>query len=161
MRSYCTAILSLSVIWQLAAAYQNSTMTKGELWPLPQKIHYSGRSRIVHANVLRIVFEGVEEEECDILQHLKEKYAPGSERIFDNHGHELTLVVKVGSCPKMEEYPQAGMDEECKYLGRDFGHTTYLPYSQEGGGAKSEMPNSISSWYPPPNFSRLPSGERQ
>lgn len=45
--------------------------THGEVWPLPQKIKYlDGEDRIVRGPV-RIRFEGVGENECDILQHLK------------------------------------------------------------------------------------------
>ncbi|KAH7699377.1 beta-hexosaminidase subunit beta, partial [Aphelenchoides avenae] len=93
-------------------------ITHGEPWPLPQKIQYLHVNRALAGRV-RIVFEGVDASECDILEHLKSSH----ERRLSQQWTQLAdtkasdrdpffLIVRVSKCPNKDEYPQQGMDEE-------------------------------------------------
>lgn len=93
-----------------------SSISSGEVWPLPQKIEYGRENRTVRKGAISIAFQGLRDTECDILEFAKRTYQTKwffPDRLLSHSAIGLRLVVKTeGKCPERDEYPQQGMNEE-------------------------------------------------
>jgi hexosaminidase len=94
-----------------------SSSSQGEVWPLPQKIEYHRENRTIRKGSISIVFQGLRDVDCDILEFAKRTYQRDwfFPNRFSNHNSQtnLRLVIRTDSkCPEKDEYPQQGMNEE-------------------------------------------------
>ncbi|KAI1714009.1 glycosyl hydrolase family 20, catalytic domain-containing protein [Ditylenchus destructor] len=93
-----------------------SSVSAGGVWPLPQKIHYGGQNRTLRRDGISFQFRGIRDVDCDILNfarntYLKEWFFPW--RDASTSVGSLIIVIHLHSkCPRLDEYPQEGMDEE-------------------------------------------------
>ncbi|KAI1725219.1 glycosyl hydrolase family 20, catalytic domain-containing protein [Ditylenchus destructor] len=93
-----------------------SANSAGGVWPLPQKIHYGGQNRTLRRDGISFQFRGIRDVDCDILNfarntYLKEWFFPW--RDASTSVGSLIIVIHLhNKCPRLDEYPQEGMDEE-------------------------------------------------
>lgn len=106
--------------------------THGEVWPLPQKVEYGRENRTIRRGSIMFAWQGLRDVDCDILEFAKRTYRKSNtvveiihfsekEWFFPNRNMAtspggIKLVIRTDAkCPEKDEYPQQGMNEECKH----------------------------------------------
>jgi hypothetical protein len=78
MNYFCLLVIVISIVHEcnfVAYAFPDPTVkTLGEVWPLPQKIEYGRENRTIRRGSISIIFQGLRDVDCDILEFAKRTY---------------------------------------------------------------------------------------
>lgn len=74
-------------------------------------------NRTIRKGSISIVFQGLRDVDCDILEFAKKSYQKDwffPNRVITSHNPTgIRLIIRTdGKCPEKDEYPQQGMNEE-------------------------------------------------
>jgi hypothetical protein len=83
-------------------------ISHGEIWPLPQKLELGRENRTIRKGTISIVFQGLKDGECDILEFAKKTYQKDwlfPQRVMMGHSPAgIKLVIRTdGKCPSKDE----------------------------------------------------------